>query len=233
LLIKYSKAPTHGRFFRCAISYFGEFDLVVIMLGSDDPPCLTAFIRGEAGEISCLATVRNKSFIHKEYYMSVNQDDLDRQNLIRSLEEMLEEPRAEWKRKFGSPENHATVGAILRVPVKLLNLHKVTPSSLCVLRIEGDQALLAPIRAGEMPAVGEVKIPPEDSPFGTGLVGGMIIELDATFFCPAVALQSFEGAARCDAVAALPEMSPLRVPPEKRLNLKAWKRFVASLATAD
>lgn len=161
-------------------------------------------------------------------------DTREREAIVRAFTELLREPLAAWQRDFGPPEDHATPGALLRVPSRLLRAHGVpAPCSVCVLRLDGDEALVVPLRVEERAAVGEVLIPPRLSPFGTGGTGAMVLEVDCVLRLPLVALQGFRAFARCPAVAEIPPMRMLAPPPAKWPAYAAWQRLIAALPRGD
>lgn len=159
----------------------------------------------------------------------------EREALLAAFTEVLEGPPvAEWRKKFACPENHATVGAVLRPADALLKAHGVpSPASICVLRIDGSEAIVVPFRIEGRVGAGEVLIPPDLSPFGLSLTGAMVLEMDCALRFPVEALQAFKGIARCPAVSDVPAMSALAPPSTKRAVYAAWLRLIAALPQAN
>jgi hypothetical protein len=133
------------------------------------------------------------------------------------------EKRAE---RFGPPDTPATPGAVLRVPDSLLKGHGVPyPASICVLRIDGGDAVSVPIRVGGEPAFGEFAIAEGLSPFN----GKMILETDCQLRFPLGALQQFKAIAKCPAAAEMPHALMVAVPANKQGVFAAWQALIRAL----
>ena len=160
--------------------------------------------------------------------------DNDRTALLNAFRRKLQRPIATWQRDFGPPDDPATIGAILRPADALLQEHGVpTPASICIVRLEGSEALAVPVRLDETAVAGEILIPPAASPFGARLTGAMVLEMWSPLRFPLEALVGFRCLACCPAVAELPEMPMLAPPVEKRATYAAWQRLIRALPRAD
>lgn len=162
----------------------------------------------------------------------MSSDDPIPPSFRRAFQRAMSKSKRAWEKAGYAPtEDAAAPGTLYRVPDDLARAHGIPlTGKLCVLRRDGDDVVLTPFSIDGEPGISEILIPPEQSPYGDGARGGLVLHLWAQLRLPQASLSKLQVGARCPAVAEIAGgLAVLAPPPGAQARYDAWASLARSL----